>query len=150
MRVNPSQTGGERKTWLFDPSTVERVEVLRDALVHHDKYFFEEYGTSTLGIVMDKILEDLPPEIAQAVKLVHLENNSYRSAARIIGVDHKTVKARVDKGVIEMRRRLVDSVWIAEMLRTYLPKDEFSAQKLEAANVTDILKGLKGNNGEQE
>jgi DNA-directed RNA polymerase specialized sigma24 family protein len=138
------QTGGSRKTWSFDPNAAESMSPIRDALVHYDEYFFEDEGMSTLAIVMDKILDDLPEDLADAVRLVHLRGKSLRSAAKILGVDHKTVKARVDKGVRLMRKRLTDSVWIAEMLRGYIPKEELVSAPLQNTNsVVDVLKGLK-------
>lgn len=149
MKENGRQTGGERKTWLFDPNTVEEITVIENALIHYDEYFFEEYGTTTLGIVMDKILEDLPVKLREAVTLVHLRSMSYREAGRMLDIDHKTVKTRVEKGIEIMRARLVDSVWVAEMLRGYLPADVIQEQKLSASKVADILKEL-GGNGEQE
>lgn len=136
------QTGGSKKTWSFDPADVENLGPIRDALVHEDVYFFEEQGMTTLAIVMDKILDDLPLELADAVRLVHLKNMSLRGAARILKVDHKTVKARVEKGVVLMRQRLTDSVWIAEMLRGYIPRDELISKPIEKNNVSDIIKTL--------
>lgn len=143
------QTGGAKKTWLFDPATVENISAIRDALVHEDKYFFEDDGMTTLAMVMDKILDDLPEEIGEAVRLVHLEGRSLRAAGRILGADHKTVKSRVEKGIEAMRKRLVDSVWIAEMLRGYLPSDEIVDNKLGGRNISNIIKTL-GENDEQK
>lgn len=149
---NGRQTGGDRKTWVFDPSDaeVELIPVIREQLTHYDEYFFEEHGDSTLAIVMDRVLEELPEHIADAVRLVHLKGKSLRAAAKILGVDHKTVKARVEKGIGLMRKRLVDSVWIAEMLRGYLPADELKSEPMKKNNVADILKTLKDEDNEQE
>jgi DNA-directed RNA polymerase specialized sigma24 family protein len=146
------QTGGDRKTWVFDPSDaeVEMIPVIRDQLTHYDEYFFEDQGESTLSIVMDKVLEDLPEHIADAVRLVHLRGKSLRSAAKILGVDHKTVKARVDKGVGMMRTRLTDSLWIAEMLRGYIPAEELKSEPVQKNDVASILKTLKDEDNEQE
>lgn len=137
------QTGGAKKTWLFDPSTAENIGAIRDALVHNDEYFFEDDGTTTLAIVMDRILDDLPEDIGEAVRLVHLEGRSFRAAGRILGVDHKTIKSRVEKGVDAMRKRLVDSVWIAEMLRGYLPSDELKNGKLSGNAVNSVIRTLR-------
>jgi len=136
---NIGQTGGAKKTWLFDPATAESIGVIRDALVHNDQYFFEDDGMTTLAIVMDRILDDLPEDIGEAVRLVHLEGRSYRAAGRILDVDHKTVKSRVEKGIAAMRKRLVDSVWVAEMLKGYLPADEVANIKLSGQNTVDKL-----------
>lgn len=146
------QTGGDKKTWVFDPSDaeVDMIPQIREQLVHYDEYFFEEHGDSTLAIVMDRVLDELPEHIADAVRLVHLRGKSLRAAAKIMGVDHKTVKARVDKGVLLMRKRLTDSLWIAEMLRGYLPADELKSEPIKKTNVADILKTLKDEDDEQE
>lgn len=137
------QTGGSKKTWSFDPADVDNLGPIRDALVHEDVYFFEEEEMTTLAIVMDKILDDLPKDLADAVRLVHLKGMSLRSAAKVLQVDHKTVKARVTKGIALMKTRLTDSVWIAEMLRGYLPADEIMAASTpEGNNVRDIIKTL--------
>lgn len=149
--MNVGQTGGQKKTWLFDPSTVEHVGVLRDALIHNDEYFFEDEGTPTLGMVMDRILDELPEDISESVRLVHLEGRSLRAAGRILNIDHKTVKSRVDKGVAAMRKRLTDSVWIAEMLRGYLPAEEVKQQPLDVqTNVAEVIKSLKKESNEQK
>lgn len=140
------QTGGSKKTWLFDPTDVPAA--IAGQLVHYDQYFFEEQGDSTLAIVLDKILDDLPKDLADPVRLVYLKGKSDRAAARILGIDHKTVKARRLRGVEQMKRRLTDSVWIAEMLRGYLPKDEITATPVKGNDVSSILKSLKGDTDE--
>jgi DNA-directed RNA polymerase specialized sigma24 family protein len=140
-----SQTGGARRTWLFDVGNVDNLGPIRDTLVHYDEYFSEDPAVSTLAIVMDQVLVQLPETQADCVRLVYLEGHSYRTAGKILGIDHKTVKARADKGVAAMRARLVDSVWIAEMLRGYIPSDEVTTDRtVRGAAVADILSGLKG------
>lgn len=139
-----AQTGGSKKNWSFDPSTAESIGPIRDALVHHDTYFADApEGASTLSIVLDKILDDLPSELQEPVRLVHLEGKSFRAAAKILKIDHKTVKSRVERGVGLLRERLVDSVWIAEMLRGYIPVDEIVNIKPQGERVTNILTSLK-------
>ncbi len=141
------QTGGSKKNWSFDPATAESIGPIRDALIHYDTYFEEDpEGASTLSIVLDKILDDLPPELQEPVRLVHLEGKSFRAAAKILKIDHKTVKSRVERGVVLLRERLVDSVWIAEMLRGYIPKDEIIKIKPQGERVTDILTSLRKDN----
>lgn len=142
------QTGGSKKNWSFDPATAESIAPIRDALVARsaeDEFLNEDPdGYTTLVIVMDRILEDLPTDLQAPVRLVHLEGKSFRAAAKIIGVDHKTVKARVERGVALLRTRLVDSVWIAEMLRGYIPKDEVvEARNVQGIKVANILNTLK-------
>lgn len=147
------QTGGSKKTWVFDPSQLEEIAPIRAQLTvmsAEDQYFETEYGTNTLALVMDKVLDDLPKDIADAVRLVHLKGMSLRSAAKILGADHKTIKLRVTKGVDMMRKRLVDSVWIAEMLTGYIPKDEYIPLMPAGNKVSEILKTLKEPTDEQE
>lgn len=144
--VTRGQTGGSKKAWSFDPSMVDSIGPIRDVLVHNDVYFSEgPQGNTTLSIVLDKILEELPEELQAPVRLVHLEGRSYRSASKTLGIDHKTVKARVDRGVAIMKARLIDSVWIAEMLRGYIPRDEIlNEMPVQGGKVADILSTLRG------
>lgn len=146
MANETMQTGGSKKTWVFDPAQVEQMGQIRDALLApsaEDEYFNDEDPMTTLAIVMDKILDDLPQDIAQAVSLVHLNGMSLRAAAKILKVDHKTVKARAQKGVDMMRVRLTDSVWVAEMLRGYLPADEITSTPIESSNnLVDVIRTL--------
>lgn len=147
------QTGGSKKTWVFDPSQLEDIAPIRaqlTAMSAEDEYFETEYGTNTLALVMDKVLDDLPKDFADAVRLVHLKGMSLRSAAKILGADHKTVKLRVTKGVDLMRKRLVDSVWIAEMLAGYIPKGEHTPLTPTGNKVSEILKTLKEPTDEQK
>ena len=139
-----SQTGGTGKPWLFDVNDFELLEPIRNQLVHVDTYFDEEHETNTLAIVMDKILDDLPEEYADCVRLVFLEGRTLRDCGRTLGIDHKTVKSRADKGVEMMRQRLLDSVWIAEMLRGYIPSDETKETSAKSSsNVASVMKDLK-------
>ena len=137
------QTGGDRRTWIFDHNDIDAIPALRDAFIHYDHYFFEEHGDSTLAIVMDKLLEELPEDLEACVRLVHLRGKSLRATGKILGIDHKTVKLRCEKGIAAMKARLVDSVWIGEMLRGYIPADELKSHEVKANKVTDIVKGLK-------
>lgn len=144
--MNVGQTGGSKKNWSFDISQVDSIAPIRDALVHHDVYFEEESDNyNTLSIVMDRIVADLPEELREPVRLVYLEGRSFRSAGRTLNIDHKTVKSRVEKGIDILKTRLVESVWVAEMLRGYLPADEIEvAYKSQGGKVVDILNTLKG------
>ena len=62
MAYNKFQTGGKDRQWLFDPQMIETIAPILSKLVTYDEYFKEEQGTTTLMIVLDKILEELPPE----------------------------------------------------------------------------------------
>jgi predicted DNA-binding protein (UPF0251 family) len=143
--VNRGQTGGSKKNWSFDPGSVDSIAPIRDALVYNDVYFAEDIDPqTTLSIVLDKILEELPEELQEPVRLVHLEGRSYRAASRTLNIDHKTVKSRVDRGVAIMKSRLIDSVWIAEMLRGYIPRDEIANEAaVQGGKVSHILSTLR-------
>lgn len=130
--------------WLFDVNDFEVLNSIRNQLTHVDVYFEEEHETNTLAIVMDKILDDLPEDYADCVRLVYLEGRTYRDCGRTLNIDHKTVKSRAEKGVELMRTRLVDSVWIAEMLRGYIPADELvDVETKSPSRVADVMKDLK-------
>jgi DNA-directed RNA polymerase specialized sigma24 family protein len=147
--VTARQTGGAKRTWLLDPSEYESVGQVREKLIHHDTYFEEEEdGASTLSIVLDRILADLDPMLAEPVRLVYLEGQSYRAASRVLGIDHKTVKARANRGLAEMRSRLTETAWVASMLKGFLPDDDdvvdLSPDVAPANAVADVLKTLMG------
>jgi DNA-directed RNA polymerase specialized sigma24 family protein len=150
MVTKQFQTGGAKKTWVFDPSSIEQIPAIRNALVHYDVYFdddkSDDKSDSTLAIVMDKIMEDLPTDLADCVRLVHLKGLSYRASGKVLNIDHKTVKARVVKGVALMKQRLTDSVWISEMLRGYLPVDEILNIKVQGEKVSRIIDTLQEDN----
>jgi DNA-directed RNA polymerase specialized sigma24 family protein len=135
------QTGGAKRSWLFDATSAEQIAPIRDALVHHDVYFEdEETGDTTLSMVLDWILEEMPQDLAESIRLVYLEGKSYRAAGRTIGVDHKTVISRCNRGVKLLQSKLVDTAWVAEMLRGYIPADEVRAQAARrTAQLTDVV-----------
>ena len=136
------QSGGESKQWLYDPQMVDSIGPILSKLVTYDEYFKKESGETTLQIVLDKILEELPPELEEAVRLTYLAGISYRSAGRTIGVDHKTVKARAEKGIKQLKKRLTDTVWIASMLNGILP-NEIKDDKVTAPdNVLSVLSNI--------
>jgi DNA-directed RNA polymerase specialized sigma24 family protein len=141
------QTGGDKRAWLFSNDEVENIPAIQNQLIHHDKYFEEEDETeNTLAIILDKILADLPDDIADCVRLVYLEGHSYRLCSRMLGIDHKTVKARAERGIEHLRERLLDSIWMSEMLRGYIPEDEIRTQPAATpAAISHILRTLGSN-----
>jgi predicted DNA-binding protein (UPF0251 family) len=136
------QTGGSSKHWLFDPQQIDSIGPILSKLVTYDVYFKEEEGQTTLQIVLDKILEELPDELEECVRLIYLAGMSQRSAARTIGVDHKTVKARADKGIKILRKRLTDTVWLASLIGNMLPLDSEVARVSAPEKVFKVLNGL--------
>jgi len=143
------QTGGNDRHWLFDPQSIETIEPILEKLAVYDEYFTEQDGTTTLGIVLDRILEELPDELEEAVRLVHLAGISYRSAGRTIGVDHKTVKARADRGVTILRKRLTDTVWLATLIGGMVPDAEHKPVS-SPENVFSVLSGLSNVRGSSD
>jgi hypothetical protein len=139
------RTGGPDRYWVFDPTSVEGIAPIMNKLVHHDEYFVEEYGDSTLAIVLDKMLDDLPEELRGPVSLVHLSGVSYRSAGRTLNLDHKTIKSRAEKGIAILRSRLKDTAWVAALLDGALPEDDEPETKLTSPErVVSILQSLNG------
>jgi hypothetical protein len=137
------RTGGPDRHWVFDPTSVEMITPIMNKLVHHDEYFVDEQGDSTLAIVLDKMLEDLPEDLRGPVSLVHLSGVSYRSAGRTLNLDHKTVKSRAEKGIAILRARLKDTAWVAALLDGALPDDEMPEIKLSSPErVVGILQSL--------
>jgi hypothetical protein len=130
---------------------VENIPSILSKLVHHDTYFDEDHGESTLAIVLDAVLEDLPEMLADPVRLIYLEGHTLRGAARMLGIDHKTAKARAIKGVEVMRERLLDTEWMLEMLRGYVPSDLVPEREgTVVPTATEVLNSLKEKSREQE
>ena len=145
MENRTMRTGGPDRYWVFDPTSVEGIAPIMNKLVHHDEYFVEEYGDSTLAIVLDKMLDDLPEELRGPVSLVHLSGVSYRSAGRTLNLDHKTIKSRAEKGIAILRSRLKDTAWVAALLDGALPEDDEPEAKLTSPErVVSILQSLNG------
>jgi vancomycin resistance protein YoaR len=126
------QTGGKEHHWLFDPQDVDNIAPILNKLSIYDEYFVENEGATTLSIVLDSILDELSPELEEAVRLTHLAGISYRSAAKIIGCDHKTVKARSERGIIALRKRLTDTVWLASLISGLIPEQEIESPKVKS------------------
>lgn len=137
------QTGGADRHWLFNPQDIETMTPILNKLAVYDEYFKDEMGDTTLSIVLDKILEELPPELEEAVRLVYLAGISYRSAARTVGCDHKTIKARADRGVDRLRKRLTDTVWLASLINGMIPEGTVDSPKVTSPEkVFTVLNNL--------
>jgi hypothetical protein len=137
------QTGGADRHWLFNPQEIDNIGPILSKLAVYDQYFVEDEGVTTLTIVLDRILEELPSELEEAVRLVHLAGLSYRSAARTVGCDHKTIKARADKGAAQLRKRLTDTVWLASLVNGMLPEQDIEAPKVTSPEkIFNILSGM--------
>lgn len=137
------QSGGDDKKWSFDPRYVENIPQIMEKLVVYDEYFEEEDPLTILANIVDQLLIELPEELAGPVNLVTLNGMSYRSAGEALGIDHKTVKRRVEQGLAVLRERLLDTAWIASMLTGMLP-EEAEAPRLETSKrVVEVLNSLK-------
>jgi len=137
-----AQTGGASKHWLYDPQSIDSIGPILSKLVVYDTYFQEEEGQTTLQIVLDKILEELPDELEEAVRMIYLAGMSHRSAARTIGVDHKTSKARADKGIKILKKQLTDTVWLTSLLNGVIPKDEEVIKANSPEKIFNVLNNL--------
>jgi DNA-directed RNA polymerase specialized sigma24 family protein len=148
--MNRYQTGGEKRQWLFDPADAENIRPIANHLIHEDVYFEDLAEDTVLTKVLDTLLAEVTPEEREAINLVYITGLSFRKAAAIVGVDHKTVSARCRRGIASMRRRLVDSVWIADLLAGMVPADEVPAQPVDVtATASAIIGNLKRPNSEQ-
>jgi hypothetical protein len=134
MRPNHGQTGGDRKHWLFDPNQAESISPIASKLIHEDTYFEDDDAETTLAKVLDLLLEELPEDQRLAVRAIYLSGMTQRAAARALGVDHKTVKLRAQKGVEALRQRLLDSAWLADLLSGAVPSDEVPTRRLASSN----------------
>jgi hypothetical protein len=137
------QSGGKDRNWSFDPLSAENIPEIMQKLVTEDEYFAEENPLTVLASIVDQILAELPEHLAEPVNLVCLNGMSYRSAGELIGIDHKTVKRRVEIGLELLRTRLLDTAWIASMLTGMLPEDTVAPRLETSSKVVDILTALK-------
>jgi hypothetical protein len=143
MAAKVYQTGGEDRSWLFDPQDVDTIGPILAKLSVYDEYFVTEDGQTTLAIVLDTILDELPPELEEAVRLVYLAGLSYRSASRTVGCDHKTIKARADRGVAALRKRLTDTVWLASLIDGMLPDGSVAQPRVASPDtVFNVLSSM--------
>jgi predicted DNA-binding protein (UPF0251 family) len=149
--MNKLQTGGDSKTWLFSPQDLDTLTPILQKLVTYDEYFIQDSGQTTLQIVLDTILDELPTQLEEAVRLVYLAGLSYRSAGRTIGVDHKTVKARADKGIDKLKKRLNDTVWLASLINGMLPENIDTPKVSSPEKIFNVLKNMEsiGSNHER-
>jgi hypothetical protein len=109
--------------WLFDAN--DAPEPILAKLISYDYHTGDEVPYETmLAIVMDRLLEDLPYEQEEAVRLLYLAGLSQHKAGDLIGVTHKTVKARAVKGLENLRVALQHSAWLADLLRGQIPQEE--------------------------
>lgn len=128
----PMQTGGAKRTWLFDPGTVHEIPQIQSKMVHYDEY--EEVLPTQdriITFVLDHLIDMLPPEEAEAIRQLHIERNSMRAAGRELGIDHKTVGARAARGLETVRRKITTTPWLADFLQGTLPEDEAPSTLLE-------------------
>lgn len=79
---------------------------------------------------VDIALKEIPSHLADAVRLVHIDKHTLRSAAKILKVNHKTVGARAKKGLEILRENGIKGelpttrTRQAEHLRSKLVEDE--------------------------
>jgi len=138
-----TRTGGKDRHWIFDHTDVENIPGISGRLVHYDEYFVEEDGyESTLAIIIDKLLDDLPEDLRAPVSLIYLSGISYRSAGRTLNIDHKTVKNRADKGIAILRSKLTDTAWIASLLENMIPEEQEPDKLSSPEKVAGILGSL--------
>jgi hypothetical protein len=127
----PMQTGGAKRTWLFDPSTVHEIPQIQGKMVHYDEYDSMPSQDKIITFVLDHLIDMLPSEEAEAIRMLHIEQQSMRASGREIGVDHKTVGARAKRGLETVRRKIATTPWLADFLQGTLPEDEAPTTLLE-------------------
>ena len=128
------------KSWSFDPLNVP--EPIAQKLVYNENFFGDEPSVDTvLSIVLDTLLQELPKEQEDAVRLLYIMGLSQHKAAAIIGCSHKTVKARAVKGIDTLRARLTDASWIADLLGNTIPEGR-TVGNIDGGQVTTVLSTL--------
>lgn len=102
----------------IDPAWLQHGDI-GAATADYDEYFADEPGTHPLGVVLDKLLGDLPELEADAVAMVCIAGLSYREAGEYQGCDKKTVWRRVQRGLARLAEKL-STQWAAELLQHHL------------------------------
>jgi predicted DNA-binding protein (UPF0251 family) len=126
------QTGGSKRHWLFDPSEVHQIPQIASKLVHYDTYFDgEPKKDDALTYILEYVLDKLPEEEAEAVRIMKIQGSTLRAAGRELGVDHKTVKARTARGVEKMKEHMKSHAWIVDIFEGRVPPSEMPQSKLE-------------------
>jgi DNA-directed RNA polymerase specialized sigma24 family protein len=137
-----NQVGGKTRHWSFDPAQVDSIPEILKHLTVEDEYFADDDPMTVLAHVLDQILAALPNDLAEPVRLVYLTGLSYRAAGQTLGIDHKTVKKRADAGIVELRRRLTDTAWIAALLEGQLPEQSEQPRLSSDENIVSVLSTL--------
>ena len=127
----PKQTGGARRHWLYDPSMVHEIPQIQKELVTYDEYDSMPSQDRIITFVLDHLIDMLPPEEAEAIKMLHVERSTMRAAGRELNIDHKTVGARAKRGLNTVRRKITTTPWLADFLQGTLPEDEAPTTILE-------------------
>lgn len=131
-----------KRQWSFDPSRVEEIPAVMQQLAVYDTYFEEEDSMTMLASIVDQLLAELPKKLAEPVRLVHLTGLSYRKAAAVLGIDHKTVRTRAERGIDILRSRLTDTAWVASMLSGFLPEDTETTKPTSSEKIVNVLSSL--------
>jgi len=129
----PKQTGGAKRHWNFDPSTVHEIPQIQNKLIHHDQYDVLPTQDRIITFVLDHLVAQLPHEEYEAVRLMHIERMTMRAAGRQLGIDHKTVGARAARGLAAVKEKIKTTPWLSEFLQGSLPDGECPTTFLEAA-----------------
>jgi hypothetical protein len=124
-------------------------EPIASKLVYHENFLGDEPTQDTvLSLVLDTLMQELPREQEDAVRLLYIMGLSQHKAGNIIGCSHKTVKARADKGIATLKLRLTDASWVADLLGNIIPGGN-TVGSIDGGAVSSVLNSLldRRNNG---
>ena len=131
----PKQTGGAKKHWLYDPHTIHEIPQIQSKMVHYDEYESMPSQDRIITFVLDHLVATLPPEEADAVRMMHIERMTMRAAGRELGVDHKTVGNRAARGLEKIKKKITRTPWLSDFLQGSLPEGEAPETFLEATTM---------------
>lgn len=142
----PKQTGGDKRHWLYDPSSVHEIPQIQKKLVVNDHYSVVPSQDYIVTFILDHLMNMLPAEESEAVRMIHIGGMTLRASGRELKVDHKTVKARAERGLTSIKRKIAETPWLKEFLNNEMFEDEVPADILEAKKMFYQL--FKENNDE--
>jgi hypothetical protein len=115
---------------------------IAEKLVYNENFLGDEPSQDTvLSLVLDTLLQELPREQEDAIRLLYIMGLSQHKAAAIIGCSHKTVKARATKGIDTLRSRLTDASWISDLLGNTIP-DGRTVGNIDGGAIGTVLKSF--------
>lgn len=114
----------------YDPSRADS-GVLAGDLSYEDQYFANEPAEDAAAMVLDSLLQDLPPRQRAAMEMCVIGQISYAEAGRMMGCSDQTMRRETMRAIAAVKARMEGTPWLATIMdRSYLPTDASSGVDL--------------------